>query len=152
MRSTEPGEGQLFQCVQDRQQDAFAVHEDVVVPKPQYPITLTAEICITMRIACAFRMLPAINFDNERPFAANEVDYERADGLLRTNLCPLSLLSRRANHSFLSASVWLPRSLRSTCTFLRSGPRIEIAPHPAHRFAVRHPLPAARGEGKKQEL
>src|SRR3954453_10069808 len=64
----------------------------------------------------------------------------------RTNLNPPSRRSRKANQSLRSASVCEPRSLRSILTFLRLGPR--IAPHPARRFAARHPLPAWRGEGK----
>src|SRR2546421_10520871 len=66
----------------------------------------------------------------------------------RTNLNPLKRLSRKASHNFVSAFVACWRSRRLIRTFACFGPRMAFAPHPARALGARHPLPAARGEGK----
>jgi hypothetical protein len=66
-----------LQSIEYRQQHTFAVGQHIVVPESKDAITLPPKVRIAASIALAFRMLSAIDLDNEVSVAADEVTTNR---------------------------------------------------------------------------
>jgi hypothetical protein len=150
-RRSEAGEGQpLSQSVQDRQQHAFTVRQNIVVPKSHDAIAFGCEIRIAPNVGRILRVLSAIDFNDQIFLAAHEVDDERANRLL-----PHKLVSAQPPVAQSEPELSFGVSLLTAKTSLNADfPAVRTShlacPSPASRpSAVRHPLPASRGEGKK---
>ena len=81
------------------------IFDDVVVPDADHAITEGAERAVTMPVFEAFRVLAAIELDNQAPLAADKVHVVAIDGLLAdkfeatqlpsANVCPQGEFCRR---------------------------------------------------------
>jgi len=76
------GEGLLFEFRQQRLENAIEILDHIIVPDTDHPITERAKGAIAVPVVAAFRVLAAVELDNQAPLAANEVDEILTDGLL----------------------------------------------------------------------
>ena len=66
MRGEGRGEGRFFELGQERFEHPVEILNDIVVPDADYAITEGAEVAVALLVFQAFRMLPAVEFDNQR--------------------------------------------------------------------------------------
>jgi hypothetical protein len=76
------GEGLFFEFGKERLKDPVQILNDFVVPDADHAITEGAEVAVALPVFRAFRMLAAVEFDNQAPLATNEVDVVAVYGLL----------------------------------------------------------------------
>ena len=76
------GEGLFFEFGQERLENPVQILNDIVVPDADHPITEGTQPAVAPLVFAAFRVLTAVEFDNQTPLAANEVDVISIDGLL----------------------------------------------------------------------
>jgi hypothetical protein len=79
------GEGQqlvLTQRIEDCEQHTLAVRQHIVIPEAQDAVAFTRETRIPLGVSFAFRVLAAVDLDNELPLAAYKISDERADCFL----------------------------------------------------------------------
>jgi hypothetical protein len=62
--------------------------DDIVVPDVDHAVAKGAQPPVALLVCGTFRLLATVEFDDQAPLAANEVDIISIDGLLRTNLKP----------------------------------------------------------------
>jgi len=98
-------EGRFFEFRQKPLENPVQILDDVVVPDADHAITEGAERAVTMPVFEAFRVLAAIELDNQAPLAADKVHVVAIDGLLAdkfeatqlpsANACPQGEFCRR---------------------------------------------------------
>lgn len=76
-----PVGGALEQCVEDPYEHGFLVAEYFRIPEAQYGEAAPLQIAIPPFVA-RVGMLPAVNFDDEPAFEADEIDHVVADRML----------------------------------------------------------------------
>ena len=114
------------------------------IPEPKHSVTFLTQATISYYIHARFTVLPAVDFNNQTPFAADEV----AD-VADQRLLPYELMSVD-----LSVTDTIPKNCLRVCLNDAQPSRDSdglpiwsahcLAPHP-DRFAIR-PLPAKSGE------
>jgi hypothetical protein len=80
-----------FQCFSNDAEHAIRVAQYVVIPEAQQPVTARGKPRIATLVASATGVLTAIGFDDQVQIEADEVDNERANGLLAPELRPVQL-------------------------------------------------------------
>lgn len=130
-----------MQSAGNRLKDSLDVLHYVVVPKPWQSIVMLIEPTITDGIVLAFRMLAAIDFNDEAAFAADKINDVGTDWLLANKFASAEQAGSQTTPQFAFSIRRLPsqsprarrgNNLRST--------HMATPPHPAG-FAGR-PLPA----------
>ena len=83
MRGEGRGEGRLFELGQDHLENSGQIVHHIVVPDPDRAKTKGAEVVVASSVFFkAFRVLTAVDLDNQAPLTANEVDIVSINGLL----------------------------------------------------------------------
>jgi hypothetical protein len=75
-------EGRFFEFGQERLQNSVKIVDDFVVPDAEHAIAEGAEGTVALLVLGTFRVLTAIEFDNQATFTANEVAAVSINGLL----------------------------------------------------------------------
>jgi len=91
LRGEGRGEGLLLQLGHEELKHSIDVLGDFIVPDADHAIAKGAEITIAPLIRIALRVLTAIEFDNEAPFATNEIHIIGTNRLLAGELEPAEL-------------------------------------------------------------
>jgi hypothetical protein len=78
------------------------VPQHVVVPEPQQPKPSTAQEGVSPLVRARITVLPTIDLHDQSAFEADEIDHERPDGALATELlpCQLTLSNNRPELAF----------------------------------------------------
>jgi len=141
------GEGLTFEAGQEGLENPGKIVDDIVVPDVDHAVAKGAQPTVALLVCSTLRVLATVEFDDQAPLAANEVDIVSIDGLLADELEPASCRPRMRVHNANSAAVSPRRNDRARSVRLWSLPcsaatlLVEgFAPHP-------NPLPARRGEG-----
>jgi hypothetical protein len=82
LRGEGRGEGRFFEFGPEPLQNPVQIFDDIVVPDADHAITEGAERVIGLPVFEAFRVLAAIELDDQAPLAAEEVHVVAIDGLL----------------------------------------------------------------------
>ena len=72
----------MFESGLECLENPVQIFDDIVVPDADHAIPAGAEVAVALPVVRAIRMLAAVEFDNQPPLAANEVDVVAIDGLL----------------------------------------------------------------------
>ena len=133
--------GSLRKGGDNRFENACQIARDVVIPKSQDPVIVISQPFVSDGIASVIRMLPAVYFDNQAAFPADEVHSVRSDRLLPNELVP-----HQAASTQLAPETKL--RLRRICAELTGALRFELigsahAESPLTRPLRGRPLPAS---------
>ena len=94
-------------------EDSVQIFDDVVVPETDHPITERAKCAIAVPVVAAFRVLAAVEFDNQAPLPADKVHVIAIDRLLADKFEAAELSSRMRVHSVNSGGVMERRNDRA---------------------------------------
>jgi hypothetical protein len=72
----------LFEFRQEPLENPVQIFDDIVVPDADHAITEGAKRAVAMPVFGAFRVLAAVELDNQSPLTTNEVDVVAIDRLL----------------------------------------------------------------------
>ena len=75
----------------DQLRHTVKIFEDVVVPETDHTIACDFEKCCPATVAFAFGMLSAVSLDDQAMLLTNEINDERPDRLLTSELCAFEL-------------------------------------------------------------
>ena len=70
------------QFVGDSLNNAVRVGQNVDVPEPYHPVSITLDDPRSHLVAYTYRVLPSVNLDNQLGRSANEIDNIGSDGML----------------------------------------------------------------------
>jgi hypothetical protein len=82
LRGEGRGEGPFFEFGQERLENTVQILDDIVVPDPDYTITESAQLLVTLAVFERFRVLAAVEFNNQAPLATDKIDVVITDWLL----------------------------------------------------------------------
>ena len=60
----------------DHLQNAFTIAQDIRIPEAENPVAFRFKPTIAFDVSFVFRMLSAVDFDDQMPLVTNEVDNE----------------------------------------------------------------------------
>jgi hypothetical protein len=105
------GEGLFFEFAKKRGENPFQVLDDVIVPEPDHALTQGLALSVALPVLHSFRVLAAVEFDDQAPFTTNKVGIVPIDRLLSDKLEAAEF--RRRVHSANSAGVSARRKERA---------------------------------------
>jgi hypothetical protein len=103
----------LFEFRQQRLENAIEILEHIIVPDTDHPIIERAKCAIAVPVVAAFRVLAAVEFDNQAPLPADKVHVIAIDRLLADKFEAAELSSRMRVHSVNSGGVMERRNDRA---------------------------------------
>jgi hypothetical protein len=135
--------GSLCDHGSNRVENTRQIAQNVVVPEMQDAIIVHDQPLVTNGVVLAFRVLPAINFDDEAGFATNKIDDVRTDRLLPDKLLSMELArSQTMPERRFRISRASPQTPSAPGSHLFGTTQVASPPHPA-RLRARRPLPAS---------
>jgi len=72
-------------------QNALEIAKNIVIPESQHPVTVLSQTAISHNVRGRSIVLPAVHFDNQKSFPANEIADVTAYGLLSYKFLPIDL-------------------------------------------------------------
>jgi len=129
-------------------QNAFGVLKHIVVPEAEHAIVLLAKPLVARPVMLIHHMLPAINFDDDPPVSAYEVDDIPSDRLLPDEFEPAQLAGTQSvpQQQFGARRVVTQPPRTQGSTSVRTAHR--LTPSPGTRKCARADLSPQAGRGE----
>src|SRR5215472_7084020 len=73
------GEGLLCEFAKEHAENTVQILNNIIVPDAHNTITESAQLAVALPVFGSFRVLAAVEFDNQAPLAANKIDVVSID-------------------------------------------------------------------------